>query len=394
MANYMFYIISDEKKTVDSIKPIIAKVFPKAHIFSTDDGLVLLNFLKKNKIPLIVIADQNAQNISGVQLAKKIKNEYKDQVFHTIVITGRNDKALNLKSLQLGADDFLNNPFAIDSIISKLSSAVNNVSNLDLIKNRDVTISKLIKEIDETGLRIKDMLLRLFDNRVPELNRVVKTITQAAAWIGNELGNYEDVDLKDVVNSASLCFVGKLFLLDRNIKDPVLRNGMQGSKLMSMVPVYARELIEPLKGYEKVATALYHIYENFDGSGIPDKIKNHEIPVASRILRVCIDYENYRASGKQPHKVIELLEHENKRLYDYRVVVMYEQYIASKNMVVLSSSVTVKELVEGMQLNSNIVTESGHKILPVGTILEEDQIEKVQSILKEDPQIGKIYIQR
>jgi hypothetical protein len=171
-------------------------------------------------------------------------------------------------------------------------------------------------------------------------------------------------------------------------------NGQERNSTMSMVPVFAKDLIQPLKGYEGVAVALYHIYENFDGSGIPEKIQQKQIPASSRILRVCIDYENIRAQGKQPFKAIEMLEHENKRLYDFRVVVLYEQYLVSTNVATPATAIGIKDLDVGMQLAANVVSNSGHKLLPSGIVLKPEHIEKVESISKEDPIIGKIYIRR
>ncbi len=394
MTKYSFFILTDETKTRQTIEAIIRKVFPQSLINGSEDGITGLEFLEKNKLPLIFLADMNAPGFSGFQIAKKVQTDFKDKPIHLIIITGKNEKELNLKAIQSGADDFLNNPFTIDNLIAKIKLAIDHVSNLEEINNYKNREKELRKEIDETSDKIKGMLLKFLDIRLPELSKVIERIAQTATWLAKELSNYEEVNIKDVVNAASLCFVGKLFLQDKNISDPVLKNGQERNKTMSLVPVFARELIEPLKGYENVALALYHIYENYDGSGIPEKIQQQQIPVASRILRVCIDYENIFAQGKQPYKVIELLERENKRLYDHRIVVLYEQYLASKNEGGLSTPIPIKELDVGMQLSTNIVSNSGHKLLPSGIVLKPDHIEKIESISKEDPIIGKIYIKR
>lgn len=394
MTNVLFYILSDETKTVQTIEAVIKKVFPKSLVRSSEDGISGLEYLEKNKFPLIMIADMNIPGFSGFQLAKKVKTDFKDQSIHIIVITGKNEKELNLKALQIGADNFLNNPFSIDNLIAKIRIAIEHISNLEEIKNQKKIVKELRKELDETSDKIKGMLLKFLDIRLPELGNIVDKITKAAAWIGKEISNYEEVDLKVVVNAASLCFVGKLFLQDKFISDPVLKNGQERNKTMSMVPAFAKELIKPLKGYEEVAKSLYHIYENYDGSGIPDKIQARQIPVASRILRVCIDYENIRAQGKQPFKAIEMLEHENNRLYDLRIVVMYEQFLANSNVGGLASAMAIKDLDVNMQLASNVVSNSGHKLLTSGTVLKPEHIEKIETMSKEDPVIGEIFIKR
>jgi len=394
MTKISFYILTDEAKTRQTVESIIRKVFPQSYINGSDDGISGLEFLEKNKMPLVVLADMNAPKFSGFQLAKKVKTDYEGMPIHVIVITGKNEKELNLKAIQNGADDFLNNPFSLDNLVAKIKIGTDHVSNLLELQNYKITVDELRKELDETSDKIKQMLLRFLDVRLPELTDIVGKIAKAAAWIGNELNQYEKVEVKEVVNAASLCFVGKLFLQDKNITEPVLNNGQERNSTMSMVPVYAKDLILPLKGYEGVAMALYHIYENFDGSGIPEKIQQRQIPVSSRILRVCIDFENIRAQGKMPIKVLEMLEHESKRLYDFRVVIMYEQYLVSTNISAPATAIAIKDLDVGMQLAANVISNSGHKLLPSGTVLKPEHLEKIESISKEDPIVGKIYIRR
>ena len=45
------------------------------------------------------------------------------------------------------------------------------------------------------------------------------------------------------------------------------------------------------RGYEKsVLEAIYYHHENYDGSGYPENLEGENIPLSSRILRVCDTY--------------------------------------------------------------------------------------------------------
>lgn len=54
--------------------------------------------------------------------------------------------------------------------------------------------------------------------------------------------------------------------------------------------------------------------------------------------------------------------------------------------------IEVEELGNGLILARNIITESGMKIAVAGTLLTIESVEKIQTIVKTDPVIGKIYV--
>jgi HD-GYP domain-containing protein (c-di-GMP phosphodiesterase class II) len=55
------------------------------------------------------------------------------------------------------------------------------------------------------------------------------------------------------------------------------------------------------KGYSSfVLEAVYYHHENFDGSGYPENLRGEEIPLGSRILRVCDTYA--ALTEKRPYR--------------------------------------------------------------------------------------------
>jgi len=75
-------------------------------------------------------------------------------------------------------------------------------------------------------------------------------------------------------------------LPDRLFELPVYSEGNVSDPLMYQIPIVARNIISGIPRLEKVGDILYHIYENMDGTGFPDKLQSWQIPLESRILRV------------------------------------------------------------------------------------------------------------
>ena len=90
------------------------------------------------------------------------------------------------------------------------------------------------------------------------------------------------------------------------------------------------------KGYSDFVSesVLYH-HENFDGSGYPDNLKEFEIPIGARILRVCdvfaalISDRPYR-SAFDVDAAVELMIEEVKN-FDMEVFLAFMRVVNSEN---------------------------------------------------------------
>jgi response regulator RpfG family c-di-GMP phosphodiesterase len=230
---------------------------------------------------------------------------------------------------------------------------------------------------------------------MPELQKSLKRIASSSIWLANELGIEEESMLRDIELASNLFYIGKLYLSDRLFTEPVMKRGIVSGSTMETVPYNAKKFLNDLRGLEKASILLYHVYENFDGSGFPEKLQGWKIPIGSRIIRVTGDFEdNMRLNNNMKDKSFEMLEHEIKRLYDFKIVALFDQYFAvsQNNPRLKEKSIHRKDLEEGMIISRNIYTESGMKIIAAGTNLDNEIIEKIRTITKEDPYIGKIYI--
>jgi hypothetical protein len=92
-----------------------------------------------------------------------------------------------------------------------------------------------------------------------------------------------------------------------------------------------------------------------------------------------------------------LLFNEARRLYDFRIIAYYDQYLASLNLKGKSGQtreipVLISELSPTMILSRNIFTQSGLKLVASGTRLSDEIIYKILNVNKEDGIIGNIYV--
>lgn len=393
-----FCIVEKSESVRNSLKKVIERVFKKSPIFTVDDGIECWDLIQKFGDLMVVVANFMEDQVQTEFLVKNIRssNDPKIQNIFVIFITADSNAELNFKALKSGADDFINKPFLIDEVIAKFQNAYRTLQLYKTIRFRDETIKEYKEELRRDTLRMRDLIYFLECLKIPNGAERINRISEIALWIAKEYAP-EDTKLHNLILDASkISLVGRLVLPERNISEIPTQDGYLKNEKMEKIPIFSKEVFSFFRGFEDVADAVVHIYENYDGSGSPDKLEKGNIPLASRILRVVIDFDDWYNQKKfETNKILQMIEQEMRRIYDFRVVVLLDQYLAYKaSMLKVPSErpIEAEELGNGLTLARSITTESGIKIAVAGTLLTTEAVEKIQTIIKTDPIIGKIYV--
>ncbi|MFN8223255.1 MAG: diguanylate cyclase [Gaiellales bacterium] len=110
-------------------------------------------------------------------------------------------------------------------------------------------------------------------------------VQNLAVAVATRLGlSLDEIDEIKVV--ALLHDVGKLGIPDEVLhkRTPLTAEEWE---LMRTHPAIGERILEPLPGFERIAAAVRHEHERWDGLGYPDGLKGDEIPLASRIVLAC-----------------------------------------------------------------------------------------------------------
>jgi response regulator RpfG family c-di-GMP phosphodiesterase len=388
MADFTYFIIiSDNDNNIKTLENVIRKLSKDAIILKYSNGEDGFKGVLKQKQPAVVILEKNLSRLNGLQLIANVRKLEQIPKHHMILINEVEDQKLNLDALKIGANDVLSLPFSIDKTIFKIRNAYNMVLSSNSEIGLKSTTEKLTTQLHEVS-KHSVMMLKVIINEIYPNKAHLEQVYDAATWISHKICDEEEKEEIDNIElAAQIAYVGKIYLPENMITRPVLSDGRLQNDKMARVPEFVKELLGEIKPLEKIFKILYHIYENFDGSGIPSKEQAWKIPLGSRILRVCMDYlELFERSGRKTSKTIDALLHESKRLYDHRVIAFYDQFLASNKKYSDSRTsemmVDSKEITEGMVLSRNIITDGGLKLMPAGQELTEAKFRKYLQYLK------------
>ena len=88
-----------------------------------------------------------------------------------------------------------------------------------------------------------------------------------------------------ILFGAQLHEIGKIGLPDAIADKSKSAMAMSDRSIYNQHPVIGSLIISTISGFKTAADAIYHQYENFDGSGTPDGLIGNEIPSGARVLR-------------------------------------------------------------------------------------------------------------
>jgi response regulator RpfG family c-di-GMP phosphodiesterase len=303
-----------------------------------------------------------------------------------------------LKSVQFGVDDFMSKPFALDQFLLKLKNTSKILNLNSSISKLELELQNLNNELGPITQKIRELFSDIQHMRFPEKDREIDRIISATMFVSKQLSNDAD-ELKEIELAASICHLPKAMFKDRMAELPVMVNGIVENQNMLAYHEHIKKLFTGFRGFEQTVNILNSVYENFDGSGVPNKLKAWAIPLGARVLRVAIEFEtHYSRNPKTVDKIIPLLWTEINRLYDFRVLAFYDQYLGYLNTQNLPARRATEVVVnpyaleKGMVLSRNIITISGLKLLSIGTKLDVEAIKKIQEAKSNEAYIGHIFV--
>lgn len=109
----------------DSIREMLANIFkPFYQVLTAIDGEEALA-LVHSEMPSIVVSDIVMPKMSGTELCKQIKTDFKTCHIPVVLLTARTGIEQNIEGLRIGADDYITKPFNTNLLISRCNNLVN-----------------------------------------------------------------------------------------------------------------------------------------------------------------------------------------------------------------------------------------------------------------------------
>jgi PAS domain S-box len=171
---------------------------------------------------------------------------------------------------------------------------------------------------------------RALDLRDKETEGHSRRVTEMTIQLGRVMGLNED-ELIDMRHGALLHDIGKMGVPDHILLKPGPLTDEEW-EIMKRHPVFAYDLLSPIKQLHSALDIPYSHHENWEGSGYPRGLKGTQIPLAARIFAVIDVWDALRSErpyrkGWSDDKALEHIRSLSGTQFDPQVVEAFLELI-------------------------------------------------------------------
>ena len=164
-------LVEDEISISDFIKGELE--YEGYRVCVKEDGRVGLEEALNNEYDLVIL-DVMLPSMNGFEICRRLKKEKNTTV---IMLSAKDSVMDKVNGLQIGADDYIPKPFAIEELIARIEVVFRREKTLSssIVKFKDITINRNSRVVEKNNNEIiltnkeYEILMSLIDNK----NRVV-----------------------------------------------------------------------------------------------------------------------------------------------------------------------------------------------------------------------------
>ncbi|RMG41656.1 MAG: response regulator [Candidatus Dadabacteria bacterium] len=363
-------LVDDEPNILEGLRRNITD--KNMQVDLAHSGKVALRKMSEGDPYAIIVSDIRMPQMDGVELLKRVKEEYPDTV--RMVLTGYADLSAALSVV---------NEAQVFRIMTKpCSAAVFKETLAQAIRQYELQQSEkvLVHQTLHGTVKVLTEIWSLYDPiasyQIPGIKKVLERLLEHVS-----VKQKTDLFLALMLGQIGSAVIPAPLLLRERTEDELSE---PEKRMLEQVPVTSSEFIQHIPRLENVAHIIRYQEKGFDGSGVPydEQLKGNDIPIESRMIKIARDYVTLIDKGIKDEFLIARLE-ETKNLYDPELFEIVKSWhsdaVPAKKVESEFTEYAPHKLSVGQVIFEDVETVDGVLLVPAGTVLSEAMIERIKN---------------
>ncbi|WP_320174761.1 HD domain-containing phosphohydrolase [Maridesulfovibrio sp.] len=344
--------VDDEQNILDTYRALLRKRFKVDVALGPEEGI---EKVKSSGPYAIVVSDLKMPKMDGITFLTKVKQLSPDTV--RVMLTGHADLEAAISAVNEGSVfRFLTKPSSIDEMIRTLEAAMKQYSLV-------VAERELLRGTLRGSVKVLTDILSLTN---PEAFGRSERVRRLAGYVGQHL------KLKQTLYLDLAAMLGQLGCI--TLPESVLLKVFTGEELTAeeqqiydMHPSVTAGMLSQIPRMETVSQIIQHQNDRLD--------INPTMPVESRVLKACLDYDSLIQQKTDKMDAIAILRG-MEGIYDSKILDVLEKGTAGEDGYV-RREIELGELKKGMILDEGLWSEDEVHLVAEGTEITETAIIRI-----------------
>ncbi len=354
---------------------------------TAESGLAALTKMAESGPYAVVLADRDMPGMDGVELLRKVRDRWPETV--RMMLTGNADLDLVIRLVnENNIFRFLTKPCPTQFIVKALNDSLK-------LYQLAVAEKELLNKTLSGSIKLLTDILSMVESPFFSQPQYLRdAITGSIQRIGLE--NAWEVNLAVMLASIGNITIPAETLVRARTGQP-LSNAEQG--MLSNLPETSSRLLANIPRLEGVARIVRFQNKCFDGTGVPSEGgAGNDIPAGARLLKIILDFMDLHRATSQDDSAFGILRG-RQGVYDPALLAAFQEAFEHKSRgsappVLVTLSVSVKELEVGMRLRSNVETKNGMLVLASDHQITPMILEKIRNFESVVGLKGPILVER
>jgi len=290
-ASRRILLVEDDEEDYEFTRDLLGELpAPKHQLAWASDYDSAIDATRNDRFDVCLVDYRLGGPESGLDLAKTLIGDR--ETMPVILLTGLDDRQIDEKAASIGAADYL--------VKGEISAAILDRAIRYAIKNHAAL--QALQESYRITVRALAAALELRDdNTGAHASRVTELALRLAGRVAPELPADPELEYGFLLHDIAKIGVPDSILLKPDRLDPAERGLVQrhvtlGGQILAEIPY--------LRGRAAEIAAAHH--ERWDGTGYPNQLRGHEIPLAARIFAVVDTFD--AITNDRPYRPAQAVE--------------------------------------------------------------------------------------